>query len=204
MKLLFENWRQYLKESLSVEEAECMTLFNWEFNRILAIMEKHGPDVVAYGWGDDYGHTEPGILAMVSSKIPHVQEIYENIPDVDMDGGGTQRIKKEFLKELLFEYVAEAIASVYKQRDSSIGDYMGKKEQEWYQFRSKKQKDADHTGQPDWWDDFLVCLERGVGATPGPYALKYYSDKKISRKKPEKPSISPGPDLGSTWIVNRS
>jgi hypothetical protein len=178
MKLLLENWREYLNESISVEDAECMTLFNIQFLRIMNIMNELGPEAVA-----------EEVLSLVADDVPNAQDIYMSLPDRDY------RLKKEFLKELMLEYTTETVIDYYGRKNVTIEDYVDKKEEEFYKWRTARQKNANEDGRPPWWLNFLRCLEEGAGKQ-----IPYYSDKKVNRKN-IKPTIKPGTNPDDTWVM---
>ena len=109
-----------------------------------------------------------------------------NLPEEDIG------IKKEFLKELMLEYVVDTIVDYY--RNITIEDYIDRKEKEFYKWRSKRQKEAGEDGQPNWWHNFLKCLKYGAGTQ-----IPYYSDKKIDRAAKSK--YSPGEKIDDTWVM---
>ena len=137
MKLIMENWRGYLSESLSESESECMALFSPGFNMFIDNMKTGGPDSVSQE-----------IFDIVSEDVPNVVDVYMTITPTDIGK------KMEFLKELMLEYVALSIAKNYERKNLDVEDYVNGKEGSWDNYKEK---------YPPWWTDFRNCIERGPG-----------------------------------------
>ena len=73
MKLLFENWRGYLSESLSESESECIAIYSLGFRMFLDNMREAGPDAVSQE-----------VFDMVSQDVPNVVDIYMTISGDDI------------------------------------------------------------------------------------------------------------------------
>ena len=174
MKLLFENWRKYLNESLSVEDAECMALFSNIYRMYVGAMED--PEEPAHP-----DQIKDDIFDIVESDIPDVREIYDSIDEKSV------LVKMEFLKELLLEHVTNVFIENYELRGRDVNDYIE---------RHNAARERYKENAPPQWKLFLDCLETGISSSPAWTMFHHQPINKIISNFRKGEKLGPAADTG--------
>tara|TARA_R100000234_G_scaffold92326_1_gene60532 strand:+ start:8069 stop:9289 length:1221 start_codon:yes stop_codon:yes gene_type:complete len=123
-----------LNENISPNEAKCLSLLSFEFLNYMRLMTTEK--------GKYFHSVENELLALVRDEAPNVDAEYSKFEKLSQ--------KKEFLKELLLEYLVGAFVDNYKKRNRTIDDFIADHEKS-----AKKYSE----GTPDVAKKIKKCLE---------------------------------------------
>jgi hypothetical protein len=132
MKVLFENWRQYLNEdTVDADDMRCRVIYTPIFVYITDIMTR---DVEA---------AAKEVFAQVEGDIPNAKEQYLRFERDDQ--------KMEYLQGILIEYLADVMIQNYSKSDMTIDKFIKKTEAELKKFGERA----------PWFEQFKDCLISG-------------------------------------------
>ena len=123
-----------LNENISPNEAKCLSLLSFEFLNYMRLMTTEK--------GKYFPSVENELLALVRDEAPNVDAEYSKFEKLSQ--------KKEFLKELLLEYLVGAFVDNYNKRNRTINDFIADHEKS-----AKKYSE----GTPDVAKKIKKCLE---------------------------------------------
>ena len=132
MKLLLENWREFINEDImDRDDALCRSIYTPGFRLFIDTLERSTEAAAEE------------ILPLVRDDMPNVDELYNNFEKESQ--------KKEFLKELFLEYMVEAIVERFQKNNLTIEDFIDNFEKE---LQRQKQR-------APWFEAFKKCLLDG-------------------------------------------
>jgi len=98
-------------ENISQKEAKCLALFSFEFNNYMGLINQ--PKY--------FNRVESEIISMVKDDVPNIDQTYSKFKKLSD--------KREFLKEILLEYLIQTFVSIYKKKNKTIEDYISDHEE---------------------------------------------------------------------------
>ena len=137
-----------LNEEISEEEAKCLTLLSFAFLNYMANMTKED--------GKYFKATEKEILDLVRADVPSVDDKYSRFLRISQ--------KREFLKEVLIEYLVIAFIDHYKKYDKTIDDWMAGHMSNAKRYRGGR--DPDSVPEPEIMTNLKKCLRNSYRYEP--------------------------------------
>jgi len=111
-----------LSEEISSDEAKCLSLLSFNFLNYMRLMTTEK--------GKYFPAVEDELLELVRDEVPNVDAEYSKLQSNSQ--------QKEFLKELLLEYLVGVFVDTYKKKNKTINDFVAGHEQSAKKYKEKE------------------------------------------------------------------